>query len=67
MSGIKLKNCPFCGCEARLSDRGFDNNKYWAEAWCCTGVECSGLTSKQAKEKVAEIWNKRVNDNDQIK
>ena len=64
MPKYNLKPCPFCGrkAEFRLT-QSFFNSAIYVE---CTNCKCGTKTIEQsieytAREKVAEIWNTRVN------
>lgn len=59
----QLKPCPFCGREANLyKEYLFDG--YQRESPTYT-ITCKGICVKMcawSREKVIEMWNKRVND-----
>ena len=64
MLKYNLEPCPFCGgkAEFRLA-QSFFNSAIYVE---CTNCKCGTKTIEQsteytAREKVAEIWNTRVN------
>ena len=59
----ELKPCPFCGGaghvyeDGRLSSRSYDFPK-----WYITCKKCGVETPTARIEQVVEIWNRRVND-----
>ncbi|HJC89564.1 MAG TPA: Lar family restriction alleviation protein [Candidatus Mediterraneibacter excrementigallinarum] len=57
MSEIKLKPCPFCGGEAKLT-----GNPY-AEMWVVECGICHALSDVcHTQEDAAEKWNRRESD-----
>lgn len=61
----KLKSCPFCGGEARISERyreGVSNRKmYWVECKKCGITQAHhALAGYNSRAKAANAWNKRI-------
>lgn len=67
--GITLKSCPFCGAEARFifydPFDGYQGNlgRYFV---ACTWCGCETPRSFKTKERAAETWNRRFNDNPHV-
>lgn len=61
MSEIKLKPCPFCGCNAHLvKGIGYSDTLCWVVCRGC-GAESTAVSDDDyGKEKAAELWNRRV-------
>lgn len=57
MSEVKLKPCPFCGGEAKIStyDWGYSVKEYWIY---CHSCDCAS-GSYHSKEEAIETWNRR--------
>lgn len=54
-----LEDCPFCGSEVGVCERGWDNSceTYWViECDKC----CAGMESFDTREAAIEAWNTRV-------
>jgi Lar family restriction alleviation protein len=72
---IELKPCPFCGATAHvsISDCEMGRKRYMAYTEC-DNMDCEAVIDtelfedeNQAKQKVIELWNRRVSDENQSK
>jgi hypothetical protein len=63
---MKLKPCPFCGCEAKAAQNFL--GQYYVRCMndhCGAAVWGDGTIHKfVTKEEVIQIWNRRTADND---
>ena len=63
MDEIKLKPCPFCGAEAKISkEKQYRANPYYV---ICINTECDcyAMTQRFATPYLAmKAWNRRAND-----
>ena len=62
MSEEKLRNCPFCGGEAKLYSRAVD---WLLSEHLVRCKKCHCITDTyDTKEEAVEVWNRRVADDD---
>ena len=63
MDGIKLKPCPFCGCDAEMQREW--NSYYGLDTFY---VQCTGCYAQTTYdfdlEDVAHLWNERAGTDD---
>ena len=53
----ELKNCPFCGGEAKVMDMGYP---HWVYCTKCGAKVQGGKYGKNGVNASIEVWNKRV-------
>lgn len=54
-----LKPCPFCGCEADLSNVSVET-KDGKKLWSVECTDCGVILDRVTKEEAVEAWNHRV-------
>ena len=68
MADIELKKCPFCGSDAKFVriEENYGNARIGGVKVVCTGCNINTrhmlCTQDNAKEVVAQIWNRRVSE-----